>query len=572
MLNMLKKFIYFLVFIVLVACSNSSGLEYVAHVGKDKISNYEFEIYAKQQLRIPSVNGVPEDKINEVLDRYVEVSILSQLARQKGFDKKNMYLSDYKKKRNTFLAQNFYWKEMVKEFYTDKEIEDFYQKMGRQFRVRHILIGYKGAQNSKVQRSRADALKLSNEIYQEAKSEKIDFSQLAKEKSEGPSGPKGGVLPIFGAGRMVKPFEDAVFKMKVGEISKPVETPFGFHIIKLDEIKTERVLTSIDDPNELEAVYKALLSNKTKQTQKLFYAKTDSFKKALNFKYNEENIAWLCKELAKFNKSGSTPVIHAIEKESDRLRPLFTYADQQYTVTDFYNDFDSRMTAILRKMLTPDGLKRNLQGIENLSVWSTSGELAGIDSSAWVEMQINNFSRVKLSDLYQQFDIKPKIKYSEDDLKDFYERNISRYTNKAKIDISIIRQPDIEVAAEALKKALNGENWKNLVKQYSNGTNPEKERAGNIGMRTEASFGDISKKAFEFGPEKIVPELVLKGNTFFVVKTGKKVEEAVKPFADVKREVIGAVKVRNEYRMKKEIVDEQMNEMEISINRSAVLR
>lgn len=572
MLNMLKKFIYLLIFIILVACANSSGLEYVALVGNDKISNYEFEIYAKDQLRIPSVNGVPEDKMNQVLDKYVEVSVLSQLARQKGFDKKDSFVKEYKKKRSTFLAQNFYWKEMVKEFYTDKDIEDFYQKMGLQFRVRHILIGFDGAQNSNVKRSRADALKLSDEIYKEAKSGKIDFSQLAKEKSEGPTGPKGGVLPIFGAGRMVKPFEDAVFKMKVGEISKPVETPFGFHIIKLDEIKTDRELTSIDDPNELEAVYKALLANKTKQTQKLFYTKTDSFKKALNFRYNEENIVWLNKELAKFNKSGSTPVIHTINSESDRMRPLFTYADQQYTVTDFYNDFDSRMSAVLRKILTPDGLKRNLQGIENLRIWSTSGELAGIDSSAWVVMQIKNFSRVKLSGLFEKFDIKPKIKYSEDDLKDFYERNISRYTNKAKIDISIIRQPDIEVAAEALKKALNGEDWKKLVKQYSNGTNPEKERAGNIGMRTETSFGDISKKAFEFGPEKIVPELVLKGNTFFIVKTGKKVEEAVKPFADVKREVIGAVKVRNEYRMKKEIVEEQKKNMEITINRSAVIR
>lgn len=572
MLNMLKRSIYLLVFIVLVACSNNSGLQYVALVGNDNISNYEFEMYAKQQLRIPSVNGVPEDKINQVLDKYVEVSVLSQLARQKGFDKKDTFVKEYKKRRNTFLAQNFYWKEMVREFYTDEDIKDFYQKMGHQFRVRHILIGYAGAQNSNVKRSRADALKLSNEIYQEAKSGKIDFSQLAKDKSEGPSGPKGGVLPIFGAGRMVKPFEDAVFKMKVGEISKPVETPFGFHIIKLDEIKADRKLSSIDDPNELEAVYKALLANKTKQTQKLFYAKTDSFKKALNFRYNEENIVWLNKELAKFNKSGSTPVIHAISNESDRMRPLFTYADQQYTVTDFYNDFDSRMSAVLRKMLTPDGLKRNLQGIENLRVWSTSGKQAGIDSSAWVVMQIKNFSRVKLSDIFVKFDIKPKIKYSEDDLKDFYERNISRYTNKAKIDISIIRQPDIEVAAEALKKALNGENWKKLVKQYSNGTNPEKERAGNIGMRTETSFGDISKKAFEFGPEKIVPELVLKGNTFFIVKTGKKVEEAVKPFADVKREVIGAVKVRNQYRMKKEIVEEQKKNMKITINRSAVIR
>ncbi len=62
-----------------------------------------------------------------------------------------------------------------------------------------------------------------------------DFAATAREKSTGPSGPNGGELGWFGEGRMVKPFEDAVTGMKPGEVSNPVETQFGWHIIKLND-------------------------------------------------------------------------------------------------------------------------------------------------------------------------------------------------------------------------------------------------------------------------------------------------------------------------------------------------
>ena len=64
-----------------------------------------------------------------------------------------------------------------------------------------------------------------------------DFATLAIEHSEGPSGPSGGELGTFEQGRMVKPFDDAVFSMKQGEISDVVKTEFGYHIIKLEDIQ-----------------------------------------------------------------------------------------------------------------------------------------------------------------------------------------------------------------------------------------------------------------------------------------------------------------------------------------------
>ncbi|MGR3634619.1 MAG: peptidylprolyl isomerase [Shimia sp.] len=64
-----------------------------------------------------------------------------------------------------------------------------------------------------------------------------DFAELAKTKSTGPSGPSGGELGWFGKGQMVKQFEDAVVGMTVGDISAPVQTQFGWHVIKLNNAR-----------------------------------------------------------------------------------------------------------------------------------------------------------------------------------------------------------------------------------------------------------------------------------------------------------------------------------------------
>ena len=59
------------------------------------------------------------------------------------------------------------------------------------------------------------------------------FESLAKAYAQCPSGKRGGDLGYFGRGRMVKEFEDAAFSMEVGQVSRPIKTQFGYHLIKV---------------------------------------------------------------------------------------------------------------------------------------------------------------------------------------------------------------------------------------------------------------------------------------------------------------------------------------------------
>ncbi|RDC73744.1 peptidylprolyl isomerase [Rhodovulum sp. 12E13] len=67
--------------------------------------------------------------------------------------------------------------------------------------------------------------------------EGADFAELAREHSTGPSGPDGGALGWFGAGMMVPEFEEAVMALEAGEVSPPVQTQFGWHVVKLNETR-----------------------------------------------------------------------------------------------------------------------------------------------------------------------------------------------------------------------------------------------------------------------------------------------------------------------------------------------
>ena len=105
---------------------------------------------------------------------------------------------------------------------------------GDQIEASHILVSYQGATRAKptVTRTRDEARELATQLSERVRQPGADFARLAQEVSDGPSGVEGGVLPRFGRQQMVKPFSDAAFALRPGEVSGVVETNFGFHIIK----------------------------------------------------------------------------------------------------------------------------------------------------------------------------------------------------------------------------------------------------------------------------------------------------------------------------------------------------
>ncbi len=139
---------------------------------------------------------------------------------------------------------------------TDDEIRAEYQRTLSRYtepeirRARHIL--FKVAADASAEEREAKRKK-AEEVLAMARDKGTDFAGLATIYSEDSTAANGGDLGFFGRGRMVKPFEDAVFSMQEGEISDIVETRYGYHIIKLEEIKPARVRSLDEVRAEIEA-------------------------------------------------------------------------------------------------------------------------------------------------------------------------------------------------------------------------------------------------------------------------------------------------------------------------------
>lgn len=120
---------------------------------------------------------------------------------------------------------------------TDKELKDYYENYKPKIRASHILV--KDEKTAKEIKAKLD------------KGE--DFAKLAKQYSQDPgSASNGGDLGWFGQGKMVKEFEDAAYKLKVGEISDPVKTEYGYHIIKVTDKEEKKPFNEMKEEIEFE--------------------------------------------------------------------------------------------------------------------------------------------------------------------------------------------------------------------------------------------------------------------------------------------------------------------------------
>jgi len=175
--------------------------------------------------------------------------IKKQFQEQGGFENmlKEMNITEERLKvqfREGIAIQRLVDQEVVKRIeISDEETKDYYDKNPDLFKqpeklqARHILIK---AEPAGDKAAKAKALKEIKDIQRKLKGG-ADFAELAKKYSQCPSSAEGGDLGEFGRGQMIKPFEEAAFALKKGEMSDIVETDFGYHLILAGEKKPETI-------------------------------------------------------------------------------------------------------------------------------------------------------------------------------------------------------------------------------------------------------------------------------------------------------------------------------------------
>ena len=170
---------------------------------------------------------------------------------------------------------------------SDADIKSYYDQNAKRYtteeqrRASHILIT---APKDAPAKERSAAKAKADALLAQLRKNPGDFAKLAKENSQDPgSAERGGDLDFFGKGMMVKPFEDAVYKLKKGEISDVVESEFGYHIIQATDIKPGGVRSLEQVKDEIASeIKKQLAAKKYTEMAETFsntvYEQADSLK------------------------------------------------------------------------------------------------------------------------------------------------------------------------------------------------------------------------------------------------------------------------------------------------------
>jgi peptidyl-prolyl cis-trans isomerase C len=209
--------------------------------------------FAATEVGAQLSNFPPEDRRRMLLQFVIENELMAEAAVKDGLDSGQAFEDRLKYHRRRAL-RDAYFDRSVRNAVPEVEAKKIYDakvagmKPEEEIHARHILVA-----------TEAEAKEI-----QERLKKGEDFATVAKEKSKDPSA-EGGDLGFFGRGQMLKPFEDAAFSLKEGEISNPVQTQFGWHIIKVEEKRT-RPLPTFDQVKD--TIISQLTQQKTKETLK----------------------------------------------------------------------------------------------------------------------------------------------------------------------------------------------------------------------------------------------------------------------------------------------------------------
>jgi len=205
----------------------------LATVNGKNITKQDAEAFVATTAPNAHFSQLPPAQQNMIKERLIEKTLFTELAKKEGIEKDPEFKTALEKIKDELAVNLWMKKQLESVVVSDSEAKEFYEKNKEKFKqpelvhARHILV-----KDEKTAKEIISELK-----KHEGAAKKTKFIELAKSKSTGPTGPKGGDLGKFKKGQMVPEFDKAVWQLKKGEITEtPVKTQFGYHIIYMEEV------------------------------------------------------------------------------------------------------------------------------------------------------------------------------------------------------------------------------------------------------------------------------------------------------------------------------------------------
>lgn len=327
------------------------------------------------------------------------------------------------------------------------------RKRNEGIRASHILIQDKKDSTGKVIDSMATYNKAVEVLARIKKGD--DFTVVAKEVSEDPgSKDKGGDLGFFDRRRMVQAFDSVAFLLKKDQVSDLVRTPYGWHIIKVTEIKP---YLAFDKQKEtLIADFKKGPVFKTEYAK--FIEKT---KKEYKFAIKEDGLQFMSSKIDP-NNSVSTINMDSVFTPEDRTKVIATYEGGDVKLLDVIN-YLGKNREYAASLANRETLEKIINGAADLPILYKYALKKGVEKDPKYIEQLTEYEDGLLSFKVDQEELWRNIKITPEDLQGYYQSNLSLYsfTDSGKVK----SKPFEEVKSEISNK-LQQDKFKEMEKAY----------------------------------------------------------------------------------------------------------
>jgi peptidyl-prolyl cis-trans isomerase C len=451
----MKKVLYvvMVLLVAVTACSRDESKKVVAKVASRKITVGDLQ---ETYMRVPPgylPQGIGEEGKRQFLDDLINKELLVLASYDRKLDKAEETLGGMKRMEQQVLLKELYNAEILeKSKVTEKEIKQRYEEMTRQEEVhaRHIVV--------------TDSLR-AQDILKQVRTGR-DFAEMAKTYSEDPStAAMGGDLGFFAKEEPQdsSEFFQWAFRLRPGEVSEVFRTPFGWHIVKVEE-KRKRQLDPYDKlKTQLESM---LIMDKKRDLAGKFL---DKIRKEHKFELKDESIKMLAQGIwACTTQAGATPKEIGKRFSADlQGTALATTKEGKYTIADFVKSLELGGINALPLATSLEDVRGMVESEAITEPLAVEARQLKIHKRATIKKDLVRLKEEKMVETLYQKMVRDSVTVSDEEVFNYYTQHPDNYGTPAVLTLRRLLVERQAAADSLMALAMAGTDLKKLVRENS---------------------------------------------------------------------------------------------------------
>ncbi|MDI6739527.1 MAG: peptidyl-prolyl cis-trans isomerase [Candidatus Edwardsbacteria bacterium] len=561
-----------------ISCSRSDRV--IARVGSQKLTIGEFEQFYQPPVMAQDTAEVASGK-RRALDQMVEEKLLLCEALARGYDKEPQTVRELNEIRNNVLLDWLYREEFLKKnLPTESAVKDLYKRLGIQIRVRHIL-----TRTGAEAREMIDAIrdkKAFDRAYQgktfdeeilmpdpssaggpagaaaagqippgmrlekrtvRGATQRERFMIVARERSqEEMTAVRGGDISWFGWGQIAPGFEafqEAAFKLKPGQMSAPVKTPAGYHVIMVDSAKKTDLPPYAQAKDQLKTrLEQQAFAKAGEQAQHCVIELLGKAKITL-----DTTVAAMLAEKQQQQYGAGICPFPQLDPE-DLKRAVATYKGGALTCRDLADGAAFFFRGSLY-LASADSIRKYVERMVSRALLAERARSLGLERLPKVKRHIALKSMDKLAGLVYRREVQDKIDITDATVAQYYQNNRREFFQPAQAYVDLIAvksRPEAGQVADELRKS-NGVNFAAVAREKS--LDPSRQSGGYLGpiTRDNAAYPEVAARAFSIPLGASSEPFPAKGG-YAVIKVSKRDQARQQEFDEVKDRIRGILTQR----------------------------